>query len=245
MNEARKLPVAVITGGSSGIGRGIAKYLIEKNSHNIVLVARSEDKLKATVKELSPLARDAEIKMLPLDVSNYTDLCNKLSFLQEDNIDLDLLVNSAGYVKRGTTDLSINEFEKMVKTNLIGPFNLISFLSKKMKEQKQGRIINIASISAVQPRAELGGYAASKSGLMGLNESLYKELTPFGIYVTAICPNLVATEMTSDVTTIEENEFITVEDITQVIHMLLTVSSNVLIKEIVLQNRAKFIKSQG
>ena len=74
---------------------------------------------------------------------------------------------------------------------------------------------------------------------MGLNESLYKELAPYGVYVTAICPSLVDTEMTKDVTSIRKDKFIRVDDIVQTVNYLLTLSPNVMVKELVLQCRAK------
>lgn len=146
-------------------------------------------------------------------------------------------------VKRGSSELRPNEFEKMVKTNLIGPFNLINLVVPFMKKRRAGRIINISSISGVEARAELGGYAASKFGLMGLNDSLHQELATHGIFVTAICPNLVATEMTKDVTTIKPEQFISVEEIVKVVDLILSLSDNVMLKEIVLKNHSKFLQS--
>ena len=131
----------------------------------------------------------------------------------------------------------------MIETNLIGVFDMVNFVVPFMKRQKSGRIINIASHSGVVARRFLGGYAASKFGLVGFNESLHKELMPYGIYVTAICPNLVDTEMTKNVTSINKEELIQVEDIVKTVDYLLALSPNVIMKEIVLRCRAKLLKT--
>ena len=110
-----------------------------------------------------------------------------------------------------------------------------------MKKNKSGRIINIVSRSGKIARKQLGGYAASKFGVMGLNESIYKELACYGIYVTAICPNLVATAMTSDVN-LDQNEMIKTDDIVKTLDYLLNISPAVAIKEIVMECRAKLIE---
>ena len=154
---------------------------------------------------------------------------------------VDILCNSAGYVKRGTSELLYDEFMKMINTNLVGAFNLIQTVVPFMKNKKSGRIINIASRSGKIARKQLGGYAASKFGLIGLNEALYKELVEYGIYVTAICPNLVATNMTSDVE-MERSDMIQVEDVVKSIDYIMNLSPAVSIKEIILQCRVKLLE---
>lgn len=201
------------------------------------------ERLENVRKEFQEIKRDVALKLLSCDVSDYQNLKKTLIPLIEAEGQVDLLVNSAGYVKRGSSELCPNEFEKMLKTNLMGPFNLINLVVPFMKKRRTGRIINISSISGVEARAELGGYAASKFGLMGLNDSLHQELATYGIFVTAICPNLVATEMTKDVTTIKPEEFISVEEIVKVVDLILSFSDNVMLKEIVLKNHSKFLQS--
>lgn len=230
--------VAVITGASGGIGNGVAHYFLQKN-YKVILIARNINRLKHLKAQFS----ENDVTVLSIDLRNHKELLNNLDVALNAEGRVDVLVNSAGYVKRGTTDLSHDEFVKMLETNLIGLFDISNAIAPTMKKQSYGRIINISSYSGVVARDCLGGYAASKFGLMGLNEALHKELAPYGIYVTAICPNLVDTEMTKDVTTIDRKEFIQVDDIVKTIDYLMALTPNVMVKELVLRCRAKLLKT--
>jgi short-subunit dehydrogenase len=243
VSKDSEIKVAIVTGASSGIGKGITQFLSIDSDYKVILIARNIDKLEIAEKKLREIKPDISLNLLSCDVADHQILKEKLIPLIKAEGRVDLLVNSAGYVKRGSSELCPDEFEKMIKTNLIGPFNLINLIVPFMKKRKRGRIINISSLSGVEARAELGGYAASKFGLMGLNDSLHQELASFGIFVTAICPNLVATEMTRDVTTIKPGEFITVEDIIKTVQLILSFTDNVMLKEIVLRNHSKFLQS--
>lgn len=245
MSQDSEKKIAIITGASSGIGKGIARFLFSELDYKVILIARNLDQLQKIKTEFLSIKSNADVSLVSCDVADYQKLKKNLVPIIETEGRIDLLVNSSGYVKRGTSELCPEEFQKMVNTNLMGPFNLINLVTPMMKQQKSGRIINISSISGVEARAELGGYAASKFGLMGLNDALYQELAPFGIHVTAICPNLVATEMTKDVTTIKPDEFITVEEIVNTVKLILSYSDNVMLKEIVLRNRNKFLQKSN
>jgi short-subunit dehydrogenase len=238
MSKKGEKKVAIITGASGGIGKGVARYFLEKN-YKTILVARHTDRLQDLCTEY---CRD-DVKILKVNLRNYEEIVENINAILDNQARVDVLVNSAGYVKRGTSDLEHEEFVKMLETNLVGLFDITSIIIPIMKKQGSGRIINISSYSGVVARDCLGGYAASKFGLMGLNEALHKELAPYGIYVTAICPNLVDTEMTKDVISIERNQFIQVDDVVKTIDYLLSLTSSVMIKELVLRCRAKLLKT--
>ena len=184
MNKDASKKVAVITGATRGIGKGIARYFLEKN-YTAILIGRSIDRLEDLRSEFPK----ENVKILSFDIRNHEDVIKNIKGALEDISRVDVLINSAGYVKRGTSDLTHDEFVKMLETNLIGLFDITNAIIPFMKRQSSGRIINISSHSGVVARDCLGGYAASKFGLMGFNEALHKELAPYGIYVTAICPN--------------------------------------------------------
>ena len=222
----------------SGDRSGVAHYFLERK-YKVILIARNINRLKHLKAKFS----ENDVTILSIDLRNHKELLNNLDVALNAEGRVDVLVNSAGYVKRGTTDLSHDEFVKMLETNLIGLFDISNAIAPIMKKQSYGRIINISSYSGVVARDCLGGYAASKFGLMGLNEALHKELAPYGIYVTAICPNLVDTEMTKDVTTIDRKEFIQVDDIVKTIDYLMALTPNVMVKELVLRCRAKLLKT--
>lgn len=157
---------------------------------------------------------------------------------------IDVLFNNAGYAKMGTSSLAEEDFVRMLNTNLLGTFNLVSAVVPYMKQQAHGFIMNLSSYSAKVARGVLGGYAASKFGVMGLNEALYKELAPFGISVTAICPNLVDTEMTASVQMPRE-KMLRTDDIVKTVDFLLSLSPSVAIKEIALQCKEKLIEHEN
>jgi short-subunit dehydrogenase len=233
--------VSIVTGASQGIGYAIANYLAN-NGHELLLVARNHENLKIAankIKELNPNIVPPSIAAI--DVSDYDKVKENIENFIKKAGHIDLLCNNAGYVKRGSSDLSHNEFLKMINTNLIGVFNLVHTVSPFMKENKCGRIINIASRSGKVARKQLGGYAASKFGVIGLNEAIYKELASYGIYVTAICPNLVATEMTSDVN-MKRSEMIQADDIVKTLDYILNLSPAVAIKEILMECRIKLME---
>lgn len=234
----KNLTAAVIIGATGGMGKAVAKYL-DQNNVRLLLISRSQEKLDLLAKEL----KNSHV-YTSVDITNEIALKKAIDNFYEKEKTIDLLLNTAGYVKRGTSTLPKNELVKMINTNIIGVFNAVQAVVPYMKEQKRGKIINISSVSGKIARAPLGGYAASKFGLMGLNESLHKELAPFGIDVTAICPNLVDTEMTADVNMPRE-KMISTQDIVETIDYILQLSSSVSLKEIVLQCKTKVIENES
>lgn len=234
------IKTAVVTGASQGIGFAIANYLA-KNDYQLLLISRNHTNLIAAAETITTLNTTSRLpEIAAIDVGDYNDVKLAVDKFIEKHGHIDLLCNNAGYVKRGTSELAPDEFIKMIQTNLVGTFNFIETVTPSMKSRKSGRIINIASRSGKIARKQLGGYAASKFGVMGLNEALYKELAADGIYVTAICPGLVSTEMTADVN-MDKNEMIQTEDIVKTIEYLLSVSPSVAIKEIQLDCKTQLI----
>lgn len=243
MKNSTKL-VGIVTGGSEGIGYAIACYLATKG-YQLLLISRNQQKLEKAQKSMISLYPNIEYQPLiaAVDVADNEKITKIIEDFTSQYGPVNLLCNSAGYVKRGTSDLSYDELMQMINTNLVGTFNSIRAVSPSMKANKCGRIINIVSRSGVVGRKQLGGYAASKFGVMGLNEALYKELAHYGIYVTALCPNLVDTNMTADVN-IERSEMIHVDDIVKTVDYLLHLSPSVAVKEIIMQCRYKLISDE-
>jgi 3-oxoacyl-[acyl-carrier protein] reductase len=232
---------AIVTGASQGIGYAIANYLAAAGYH-LLLISRSHEKLKKAAEEIKIKNKNAILpEIAAIDVSDYHAVKTCVEQFAEKVGSIDLLCNNAGYVKRGTSELPHDEFLKMINTNLIGAFNFIQVVSPLMKEKRSGRIINIASRSGKIARKFLGGYAASKFGLVGLSEAICKELVSYGIYVTAICPAFVATDMTSDVD-MDRNEMIQPDDIVKTLDYLLNLSPAVVIKEIVIDCKVTLIE---
>jgi len=237
--EMKSKGVAIITGASSGIGKGIAKFLAEEN-YKLVLIARDQLRLEQLKNQIQKQKASCLIELVSLDVSVHSDVEKVFSSLIDRYETIDMLVNSAGYVKRGSSELPYEELEKMLRVNLLGLFDVTKLVAAKMKKQRSGRIINISSISGLEARKELAGYSASKYGLMGLNDALAKELIDYNVLVTAICPNLVSTKMTEDVKSIHQDELVPVSDVVKAVGYLLSLSGNSYIKEIVIRCKSAY-----
>lgn len=227
-----KNKTAIVTGASSGIGKALAIHLAN-NGYTLLLLSRNQEKLIELEKALVGSHCVAAV-----DVANSTMVQEAVDNFLARFGQIDLLFNSAGYVKSGTSLLAEDEFLKMINANLLGTFNLIHAVLPSMKEKNAGYIINIASISGKRARATLGGYAASKFAVVGFCEALYKELAETGICVTTICPGLVATPMTDDVK-LPREEMLQTSDIVKSVDYLLSLSPNARMQELVLHCRAQ------
>lgn len=188
--------VAVITGASSGIGKAIAKKL-SAEGYIIVLASRSVDKLEKIRKELA-----GESLVVELDVSDTESVTQAFGRISEKYGRIDILVNSAGimpltYLKNRHLDEWLNTIEVNVK----GTLRCIYAALPHMKNQKDGHIVNIASVDGKEIFAGGSVYGASKAAVIELSKGLRKELSPeFNIRVTAIEPGTVETDLREDIT---------------------------------------------
>ena len=221
--------VALVTGASRGIGKAIALALSQLGYH-LGLIATDEKKLLQTKEEIfSQSGRESFI--FPLDVSDEKKVDSAVLSLLEKEGRIDILVNAAGIARHGTSELSHQSLRDQLNVNLVGAFNCIHAVAPAMKQQKSGYIFNIASRAGKVGIATVGGYSASKFALMGLNESLYNELTAFGIKVTALCPGYVNTDMAARAS-IPPEKRIPVEDIVKTIEFLLSLSPNSCVRDV-------------
>jgi 3-oxoacyl-[acyl-carrier protein] reductase len=189
---------ALITGASSGIGRAIAVRLA-KDGYT-VLVHYNSNKAGAEETLGEVLKHAPQSQMLQFDVANATEIENSLK-----DFDIHTLVNNAGMHADGMAVLMGNDaFEKVLRTNLFGPFYLTKFCGKKMLLKRSGNIVNISSLAGQTGNAGQANYAASKAGLIAMTKTLAKELGPRGIRVNGVAPGLIETEMIKDVPYLEE-----------------------------------------
>lgn len=180
--------VVLITGGNSGIGLGLAKYLLKKD-YEVVTVSRSEDSIKRAKKELGKLSN--KILFLQGDVSNISD-CKKIySVIEEKYKRLDGLVNSAGITTSGgIEDESFDDWNMTLNTNLTGIFIIIKTLLPLLKRATNPAIVNISSISSMRVGSSIS-YCVSKAGVDMLTHFLGKKLGKYNIRVNAINPGEV------------------------------------------------------
>lgn len=229
--------VAIITGASRGIGRELSIGLAN-DGYNLALISRSQEalsKLYGEIKDKNGNKVDNH-SLFAFDVSNTENIKNIIKDIINKYGHIDLLINNAGIYTQGTFNLSVEEFEKMLKINLVSSFAFMKEVVPIMQQQNDGYIINIASRAGKFGFSEDGGYVASKFGLVGLNESGYRELSSCGIKFTAICPGWTNTDMAVKAgTSLPGPEMIQPGDILKTVRWLLNLSPSVRIRELVIE----------
>lgn len=184
------MPTALITGASSGIGLDLAN-LFAADGHDVVLVARSEGKLRELAKELEGKNRIAA-RVVAADLSQ-PDAPARVAEAVKD-LEIDFLVNNAGYGVAGKfveTDLQ-TELE-MIQLNIAALTHLTKLFLPGMVRRKRGRILNLASTAAFQPGPLMAVYYATKAYVLSFSEGIAEELSGSGVTVTALCPGPTAT----------------------------------------------------
>lgn len=187
--------IALVTGGSRGIGREIAKTLAGDGAVVIVNYNGSAQKAQETVAEIEAAGGKAEA--VQCDISSFEKSGELMDYIIKTYGKLDILVNNAGITKDGLLmKMSEADFDAVVNTNLKGAFNCMQHVARQMIKQRGGRIINMASVVGVMGNAGQVNYAASKAGIIGMTKSAAREMASRGITVNAIAPGFIVTEMT-------------------------------------------------
>jgi len=178
--------VAIVTGGGSGIGKGIAQAYAQEGC-TVVIAGRNADRLRAAAEELRTTG--SEILAIPTDVTVEEEVKALFSRTMERFGRLDVLVNSSGAFDGGPIDeISLEAWNNVIGANLTGPFLCIREAFPIMKKAGGGRIINIGSISAQRTRENMAPYTSSKFGVWGLTQSAALEGRPYGIAVSCLHP---------------------------------------------------------
>ena len=187
--------VALVTGGSRGIGKAIALELAKGGATVVINYNGSRDKAMDLKQEIEGRGGRAEIYQC--NVSDFAKCEELVHGIVKQFGSLDILVNNAGITKDGLLmKMSEEDFDRVVDVNLKGAFNTIRFASRQMLKQKSGRIINLSSVVGVAGNAGQANYASSKAGIIGLTKADAKELASRGITVNAIAPGFIETDMT-------------------------------------------------
>lgn len=222
--------VAVITGGSSGIGLAIAAVLLAEGM-TVAITAREPKRLGKAAEALR--AKGGRVIAMPTDVSQASEVSAFVNHVKDEVGRIDLLVNNAGIFRLGKiADLSEADWDAVQDINLKGAFLCTKAVLPIMKKQHSGYVVNISSVAGKTGFGEASAYCASKFGLIGLTESLLEEGVKDGIRATAICPGYVATPMVAGVD-VPQSEMIPPEDIAKVVQSLLHLSPLTVIREIV------------
>ncbi|MDR0137333.1 beta-ketoacyl-ACP reductase [Bacillus sp. HMSC76G11] len=191
--------VALVTGASRGIGRAIALELAQNGANVAVNYAGSEAKANEVVDEIKALGREAFA--VQADVSDSEAVAAMVKATVEQFGRLDILVNNAGITKDNLLmRMKDSEWDDVININLKGVFLTTKAVTRQMMKQRQGRIINIASIVGVSGNPGQANYVAAKAGVIGLTKTAAKELSSRNITVNAIAPGFITTDMTDKLT---------------------------------------------
>ena len=186
--------VAVVTGGTRGIGLAIAAWMLERGA-SVVISGRDADRLDVAVKELTQ--NGAPAVGVVADAGRREDADRLIEMARERFGRLDVLVNNAGITRDGLViRMKDEDWDRVLETNLKGAFLMTRAASKAMVRAKTGgRIINIASTAGAMGNAGQANYSAAKAGLIGLTKATARELAHWGILVNAVAPGLIETDM--------------------------------------------------
>jgi len=187
--------LAIVTGGSRGIGAATAEKLAEKGYDIVINCASNIEKAEAVADK----CRAKGVKALPLkwDVSDYTQCENAMKEIKGTLGTPEVLVNNAGITRDGLlVRMKPEQFGDVISTNLIGVFNMTRLAGAAMMRARKGCIINLSSVVGLTGNAGQANYSASKAGVIGVTKSAAKELGSRGVRVNAVAPGLVESDMT-------------------------------------------------
>ena len=224
MEELSK-KIAIITGGGTGIGQGVALQLASEGT-KVVICGRRESRLE----EVLGAIRDqgGEGLAYQADVSDAEDVDRLVRKTQQAYGDIDILINNAGIGGGGAIhNHDIQTWDEVMAVNLRGPFLTSRAVLPGMRAKGQGHIINISSESGLEYYQGDGAYGVSKHALNALGEFIQRENQDFGVRVDTICPGMVITEMSKDSKGLDHSKCLYPEDIADLVVWLLTRRQNI------------------
>jgi 3-oxoacyl-[acyl-carrier protein] reductase len=190
----------IVTGGSRGLGLGIARKLVESGFHAIVIARKRSAEFEAATLEMEQV-RPGSIRFVPFDLAELESIPELVKKLRKDFGPIYGLVNNAGMSADGVLALtSTHQIEQVVRLNTTSPMVLTKYVVRFMMADGGGRVVNISSIVASTGYNGLSVYAATKASLIGFTRSLAREVGRAGINVNAVAPGFVSTEMTRSLT---------------------------------------------
>ncbi|MDF1613630.1 3-oxoacyl-[acyl-carrier-protein] reductase [Desulfurivibrio dismutans] len=189
--------IALVTGGSRGIGRAVALRLAAMGALTIINYVSRPEAAQAVADEITQAGGRAEI--CPFNVADTAESEAAIKKILDAHGRLDILVNNAGITRDGLLmKMKEAQWDEVLATNLKGAFTCTKAVSRAMMKQRWGRIVNISSVIGFAGNAGQSNYAAAKAGLVGLTRSVARELAPRNITVNGVAPGYIVTDMTKD-----------------------------------------------
>lgn len=207
--ELLKGKVALITGGTAGIGKAIVHRFAEEGAR-VAIVGTNQQRGKAIVEEIVERFPESQAIFFPVNVSDAESVKEGTKKVLEAFGHVDILVNNAGITKdQLLIRMPEKDWDDVIDTNLKSCFLMIQALLKPMMKARQGKIINMSSIVGITGNAGQGNYAASKAGIIGLTKAMAKELASRNIAVNCIAPGFIDTPMTQALTEEQRSKILT------------------------------------
>lgn len=190
--------IALITGGTHGLGMAMAMGLGNAGATLVINGASSEEKLNNAVNYYKSFGINAYGYLF--DVTNETQVIENITKIEREVGNIDILVNNAGIIKRTPLEeMEVTDFEQVLKVDLVGPFIVSKHVVKGMISRRQGKIINICSMMSELGRNTVGAYAAAKGGLKMLTKNMATEWAKYNIQTNGIGPGYFATSQTAPI----------------------------------------------
>ncbi len=198
--------IALVTGGSRGIGKAIAVALAAEGAHVWVNYVSSAEKAEAVCAEIKSAGGSATA--IKFDVSVPEEIEAGVDTILKETKKITILVNNAGITRDGLmARFSVNDWDQVLNTNLRSAFLTSQALLRPMMKERKGAIINISSVVGITGNAGQAAYCAAKAGVIGLTKSMAKELSSRNIRVNAVAPGFIDTDMTQELTPEQKTEF--------------------------------------
>ena len=235
------MKVALVTGGSRGIGKAICLRLAQTRDYHILINYQSnKEKALETLKEVEDLGATGEI--LGFDVSNHIEVTEVLSRWVEANPEavVEVVVNNAGITRDGLFMwMPYEDWNKVIQTSLNGFYSVTQFFIQKMLRNRYGRVINIVSVSGLKGTAGQTNYSAAKAAIVGATKALAQEVAKRNITVNAVAPGFIETDMTESLDTkelvkmIPANRFGKAEEVAELVGFLASDKASYITGEVI------------
>jgi 3-oxoacyl-[acyl-carrier protein] reductase len=232
--ESLKGKTALITGAGKGLGKALSLALAMEGV-SLMLLSRTKEDLITVAAESSKINPGIQTAFRVADTSNFASVSAAISDLRKTLGPVDILINNAGIIKFGNfMSLTVEEWESVIRTNLLGAYYCIHEILPGMMERKTGDIVNVSSTAGLKGSPITSAYSASKFGLIGLSESLMLEARKSGVRVFTATPSTIATSLTRDIglTDGDPEKVLQPEDFAEMIIAHLKLPRRALVKDV-------------